>query len=261
MGIGYCNACWPQVENDSTRFCCVRHLMRKTCSTLVITFDRVAWERTFLTADLLGTAFGLPSTEYGLLGFSTEEDPLHVVATPLLPGQRATESSIFAAGASVLAMRHEVTALSQRLGQRLVPLCFVHRHNGSTRASRVDHAFLKGTFVHQVAAALTFRTVEPAYLGRRCAVCAGNATGDVPGQPEGWVEYALALSLVVNDRREHSIYALRRDYCAHCGRGQDRYVPVEVRVPGPPLPPDRLQAVAGSLRTEIRAKMEFDPDE
>jgi rRNA maturation protein Nop10 len=210
-------------------------------SELVLSIEPAALERCYLVADILHEEHGEARMEYALLGLSDESDPLHVLATPLLPGQRVTPASVEQSGHDVLRMRAEIEVLSHRLRRRLVPIAFVHRHLTTCDASTTDDEFVRGVFIDQVSTVVSFE--ETRRVGARA----------VRG------EYALCFSLIVNREREHRLYAVRKDTCPRCGRCEVRYVPARLapvqRHTRSQLARDLLRA---HLREEIAARIVFD---
>jgi hypothetical protein len=100
-----------------------------------------ALERCFLVANILEQVFERPNLEYGLIGLARKDDPLHVVATPLLPGQYVNAATVFLPGHNVFRLRSEMANLSKRLGP-LLPIAFIHRHLGGCLMSSIDDEFL-----------------------------------------------------------------------------------------------------------------------
>ena len=195
-------------------------------SEVRLSFDPCALERCYLVADILHDEFEAPYMEYGLLGLSAESNPFHVVATPLLPGQRVTSATLEQPGRQVLRMRREIEMLSKRMRQQLLPITFIHRHPGACNASRTDHEFLRGVFIDQVATVISFeevRVVEAAEHHRDCPEIQRHfreSSADGRGAVELRSDCGVAFSLIVNRRREHRLYGVRKSTCASCGRAE-----------------------------------------
>jgi hypothetical protein len=193
-----------------------------------LSFSARALERCFLAADVLRDEFGQPRMEYALLGLSAARRPFHVLATPLLCGQHATPSTVVQRGRDVLRMRAEIERLSRRCGRRLRPVVFIHRHNGSCEASQTDRDFLRGVFVDQLS------TLSP---------------------------HAVAFSLIVNEARQHRLYAVRRVWGAD---GRPALADVVARLaasPSLPLGAGARAELRAELAAEIRARLSFGADE
>jgi hypothetical protein len=231
-----------------------------------LAFDPLALEACYLVADILRCEFDAPYMEYALLGLSTQSHPLHVVATPLLPGQRVTSASVEQPGRQVLRMRREIEALSRRLRQPLLPIAFIHRHPASCDASPTDDAFIRGVFVDQVATVVRFedvRGVEASKHHRGCPEVRRHLPESAVGSRDSTAlrgECGMAFSLIVNGEREHRLYGVRKRTCASCGRDEVAYVPA--RLAGDPRgwisPLDRA-LLRRRLEREIRAKIHFEP--
>jgi len=235
--------------------------------TVPLGFEPLALERCFLVSDILHDDFGEPHAEYALLGLSTDADPFHVVATPLLPGQRVTRSTVEQPGRQVLRMRDEIEALSSRMRRQLLPIAFIHRHPRRCDASRIDDEFLRGVFLDQVSTVVSFEEVYAA--GDRSGPCgcpdtqrllreAASRGEDPPALPG---EIGIAFSLIVNREREHRLYAARKRSCPSCDRVEVRDVPARLA-----MDPQRY-ATAGDraalrrqLSEEIAEKVHFDPE-
>ncbi len=230
-----------------------------------LSFDALALERCFLAADILAEDFASPKSEYALLGLATEDDPFHVIATPLLSGQRVTISTVEQSGHDVLQMRREIEALSARMQRRLVPIAFVHRHPGPCTASQVDHEFLTGVFIDQVSTAIGWTEAIPIGPGQPRCRCAGAQqlwrdtafTGGVIRNLH--LEYAVCFSLIVNREREYEIYAARCDSCPMCGRREVREIPARLEGAGRQgLSTQQRDALRRRLAVEIAEKVVFD---
>jgi hypothetical protein len=229
-----------------------------------LSFDPPALERCFLAADVLHDHFRAPYMEYALLGLSTESNPFHVVATPLLTGQSVTSATVEQPGHQVLRMRREIEMLSKCMRQRLLPVAFIHRHPSGCDASATDDAFIRGVFVDQVATVVSFedvRVVEPAEhygdcpeMRRRFRESSVDGRGPVTLR----TEYSIAFSLIVNRKREHRLYAVRKTTCPSCGRDEVDYIPARLAPDShcwiSPL--DRA-LLRRRLEGEIRAKISF----
>jgi hypothetical protein len=229
-----------------------------------LSFDPWALERCYLVADILNCDFDAPFMEYALLGLSTESNPFHVVATPLLPGQRVTSATVEQPGRQVLRMRREIETLSKRVRQQLLPITFIHRHPGGCDASRIDDAFLRGVFIDQVATVISFedvRAVEATEHHRDCPELQRHlreSSIDGRGRAAMRSEYGIAFSLIVNRKRGHRLYGVRKSTCASCGRDAVRYIPAQLAEDShcwiSPL--DRA-LLRRRLEEEIRAKISF----
>jgi hypothetical protein len=147
---------------------------------IVLRFEPEALERCYATAGIVDECFGHPPFEYALLGLAPATDPLRVVATPLLPRQRVTPSSVEQPGRGVFAMRREIEALSERQGRQLVPICFIHRHPGSCNPSLIDLDFLTGPLLRQLSTRVRFDGLAPddPYCDSCWAPAAGGAAPD-----------------------------------------------------------------------------------
>jgi hypothetical protein len=231
-----------------------------------LSFDALALERCFLAADILADDFASPRSEYAMLGLATEDDPFHVIATPLLRGQRVTVSTVEQSGHDVLRMRREIESLSARMGRRLVPITFVHRHPGPCTASVVDREFLTGVFIDQVSTAISWTEAVPIGPGHPRCGCAGMVqlwrdaafTGGVIRNLHQ--EYAVCFSLIVNGERDYEIYAARVDTCPMCGRRQVREIPAQLESAGRViLSTSQRDALRRRLALEIAEKVVFDP--
>lgn len=227
---------------------------------LSLSFDAVALERCFLVADVLAQEFGQPFLEYGLIGLSASSRPLHVVETPLLPGQRVTSSSIEQRGSAVLRLRREMNGLSLRTGQRLLPVAFIHRHpTKSTRPSATDDAFLRSVFVSQVSTVVTLPELPPDPGFPAPCDCdeSGRNSGTGEESPEA---PGVAFSLIVTRDRDYSLQAVAKLWCAHCGGSRVCDVPAQLaRDSGDPPSPERLAELRESLKQEIEEK--FNPQD
>ena len=195
---------------------------------LTLTLEASALERCFLAADILDEVYGEPLVEYGLLGLAHPSHPFHVVETPLLTGQSVTGNSVIQSGANVLRMRREIAALAQDRNAPLLPITFIHRHPKDCRPSNVDNEFLSGVFIDQISTATTFQESlrgEPAdFLCPKCASSMPSRVRRAQRRDESTVEieYAVCFSLIVNKERQHSITAVRKQFCPACGEGQLR---------------------------------------
>jgi len=199
-----------------------------------LSFDPWALERCYLVADILYNDFDAPYLEYALLGLSTESNPLHVVATPLLPGQRVTSATVEQPGRQVLRMRREIEMLSKRMRQQLLPITFIHRHPAGCDASPTDDAFIRGVFVDQVATIVSFKdatVVETAEHRSHCPEMQRHfRESSLGGRRLVRLrsEVGLAFSLIVNRKREHRLYGVRKRTCASCGRDEVDYIPARL---------------------------------
>jgi hypothetical protein len=229
---------------------------------IVLRFEREALERCFATAAILDEHFGRPGSEYALLGLAPATDPLRVVATPLLPRQRVTAASVEQPGHGVLALRREIEALSERQGRQLIPIAFVHRHPGACDASVTDLDFLTGPFLRQLSTVVRVEGVAPDPAC--CAPLAATPPAPFPphGDPGGRARpggrSGLALSLIVNRRREHRLYAAARTECPLCSAPEVRLLPARLAREGDiPFSREERSLLWASLRNEIAAKIEF----
>jgi hypothetical protein len=236
--------------------------MKSNLEEVVLRFVPEALERCYEVARVLDEDFDRPMTEYALLGLARASDPLRVIATPLLPRQRVTPASIEQRGSGVLEMRREIEATSAQLGERLVPIAFVHRHPGCCMASHTDLTFLNGPFLSQLSTVTRFDGLMPGDL--RCSACRA-ALPSLPAQLEDTGaelrpgnRFGLAFSLIVNAKREHRIYAAARVECPTCGRG--RVCPLDARlatVSGAPWSETESMLLHSQLRQEILRRLEF----
>lgn len=229
-----------------------------------VVFTPAALERCFLVADVFDACFGEPWTEYGLLGLAFAEDPYHVVACPLLPGQRIANTSMHQPGCDVIRMRREVESLSEQVGRTLVPISFVHRHPGVCDMSATDHAFLESVFLEQVSTVLTHRNVRMLDSHDLACDCLPRSRKDSDSSSEGKrlaadIEYSVAFSLIVNKEREHAIHAAEKRWCPVCGRAQVSQVPAAlIRSTKRPLTRRERLRLQVELEAEIRAKVRFE---
>lgn len=233
-------------------------------SEVQLSFDPWAFERCYLVADILHDDFEAPYMEYALLGLSTESNPFHVVATPLLPGQRVTSATVEQPGRQVLRMRREIEVLSKRMRQQLLPITFIHRHPGGCDASRTDDAFLRGVFIDQVATVINFedvRVVEATEHYRDCPEIQRHfreSSTDGRGPVALRSDCGIAFSLIVNRKREHRLYGVRKSTCASCGREEVDYIPARLAQDSHSwIPPLDLALLRRRLVEEIEAKISF----
>jgi hypothetical protein len=206
-----------------------------------------AMESCFGLADTLAERYGLPFVEYGFLGLSSDDAPLRVVYAMLLPGQTVSDQSVYVPGRHVFgSLRSEVDSLSQRVGQRLVPIAFIHRHpTVDISLSEIDREFLMHSFLNQVAAVVTFREDLPLDVATDgpCRPGTTSSQGSVTPRLSDPVltEYAVAFSLIVHRRRGLAAHAARKIWCPRCGRPQTHMVPAAVHIEcteGPGAPGD-----------------------
>ncbi len=229
---------------------------------IMLRFEPEALERCYATADILAEDFGRPTTEYALLGLAPATDPLRVVATPLLPGQRATPTSVEQPGRGVFAMRREIEALSESHGRRLIPISFIHRHPQACAASAIDLDFLVGPFLRQLSTVVRFDGLagdasccSSSSAAAPCPLAPDedHGTGARPGSQSG-----LAFSLIVNRMREHRLYAATRAECPLCSGPDIRLLPARLVCEGQaPLSRREYALLQANLREEIAAKIEF----
>ena len=234
---------------------------------LVLSFDPMALERCYLAADILYEDHGESRLEYALLGLSSETDPFNVVATPLLPDQRVTEGSVEQSGHGVFRLRREIDRLSDRTGRRLVPIAFVHRHPSQCDASSTDKTFLAGVFIDQVATVVSFEEVRRIGPGPGCG-CVGmermrhEVASGRGGERRIRLEYGICFSLIVNQERDHRLYAVRKDTCPLCGTSAVRYVPARLaRAWRGTLSPMQREVMREQLAREMAAKLVVDRGE
>jgi hypothetical protein len=225
---------------------------------LSLSFDRIALERCFLVADVLAEEFARPSLEYALIGLSDSRRPLHVVRTPLLPGQRVTPLSVEQPGSAVLRLRREIQGTSLRARRRLLPVVFVHRHPGrSCSPSLTDEAFLRGVFVDQVSTIVTLPELASSAPVRSPCGC-NEPRRDGPGSASAGEEPGAAFSLIVSRQRDYELHAVAKHRCPVCESSWVCDVPAKLESgPDGPLPPKRLASLRGDLKQEI--EMKFDP--
>lgn len=241
--------------------------MNQRDTELLLSFDPQALERCSLIADILDAEFDEPAMEYGLLGLADERAPFHVLATPLLVGQSVSPSRVEQPGRQVLRMRDEVDALSRQMQRSLVPIAFIHRHNRSCDASVTDHVFLRGVFIDQVSTVVSFEEMRRIDATAPPCACSemrslfGEASANGNEFVELGGEYAVAFSLIVNQMREHRVYAVRKTTCPSCGRYEVRGVPARI-TPDPRClvsAPDHA-AMRSQLVREIEKKIRFAPN-
>ncbi len=232
----------------------------------VLSIDPVAMERCFLVADILAEVYEEPYTEYGLIGLATQSKPFHIVATPVLPGQRVTAVSVYQSGHNVFRLRREMHILSERLGQPLVPIAFIHRHPGGCGMSLTDEEFLTGPFVDQVSTVVTLserRIIQPGDFSCHCEEIERLVQQSLRGNAERepvTIEYSICFSIIVNREREFSIDAAREQFCPFCKKSTVRLVPANLHVsPGEQLTEGKLRKLRRQLEVEIEAKLQFEP--
>jgi hypothetical protein len=242
-------------------------MMNHRDSEVLLSFDPLALARCCLIADVLAEEFDEPAMEYGLLGLADERAPLHVLATPLLVGQSVSPASVEQPGRQVLRMRDEVEALSRRMRRRLVPIAFIHRHPSCCEASITDHDFLRGVFVNQVSTVVSFEEVRRIDAVDPPCGCTGlrRLLREAPSNGNGFVELrgecGVAFSLIVNRKRDHRVYAVRKSTCPFCGRSEVRGVPARI-TPDPRCAVSAMDPVAlrSRVKQEIEAKIRFERD-
>jgi hypothetical protein len=229
-----------------------------------LSIDYVAMERCFLVADILAEVYDEPYTEYGLIGLGTQSRPFHVVAAPVLPGQRITATSVYQSGYNVFRLRKEVHFLSERMGLSLVPIAFIHRHPGGCGISSIDEEFLTGPFVDQVSTIVALserRIVRPGDFS--CCeeiekLIQQPHKGKVKLEPVR-IDYSVCFSIIVNKEREFSIYAARKQFCPFCQKSTVRLVPAALRISPKDQPTeDELLKRRSQLEVEMEAKLEFE---
>ncbi len=224
-----------------------------------------AFERCFLTARLLADEYSQPDMEFGMIGLSARDEPLHVLATPLLTEQRVTPVSVVQSGHAVLRMRSDIQALARRMGRPLVPTTFIHKHGASPTASTTDYEFLGGPLVDQVSTALVFeefRRADDAWPHCGCADCELASREQVIDSRDSAlrrVEFALAFSLIITRHYDYRLYAARKDRCVACKASQVRFVPAQLVLDATrPISDAERDAMARQLRREIEQKIEFE---
>ena len=232
----------------------------------VLSFDPVAMERCFLVADILAEVYEELYTEYGLIGLATQSKPFHVVATPVLPGQRVTTVSVYQSGHNVFRLRREMNILSERLGQPLVPIAFIHRHPGGCGMSYTDEEFLTGAFADQVSTVVTLserRIIQPNDFSCRCEEIerlVQQSLRDNAEREPVTIEYSICFSIIVNREREFSIDAAREQFCPFCKKSTVRLVPATLHISSEEqLTEGKLRKLRRQLEVEIEAKLRFEP--
>ena len=238
-------------------------------SSYVLTIDPIAMERCFLVGEILADDYEQPYLEYGLIGLAAKSEPLHVVATPLLPGQHVTGASVHQAGRDVLRLRRESQRLSERLGVTLVPIAFVHRHPiGCDVMSSVDEEFLLGPLVDQVATVIVLSEKRLVRRGEFDCDCwktkhpykrGGNAR---TSRGTVRVEHGVAFSIIVSTfgDRMFSVHSAQKQWCPWCHRSVVRLVPAELHIsPNRQLTAGERHKLRRALEIEIEAKLAFDP--
>jgi len=215
--------------------------------TYTLSVRNSAIEPCFRLADTLAERYGLPFVEYGFLGLASDDAPLSVIYSILLPGQAVSDQSVYVPGRHVFgSLRREVDSLSHRVGQRLVPIAFIHRHpTADLSLSEIDREFLMHSFLNQVAAVVTFREGLPPDAAMDGPCTPRNPSGQGSATPcssdPALTEYALAFSLIVHRRRGLAAYAARKVWCPRCGRPRTHMVPAAVHIEcteGPHAPAD-----------------------
>jgi hypothetical protein len=225
----------------------------------VLSFDSIALERCFCVAEVLAEAFEMPSLEYALIGLSSSDRPLHIVRTPLLPGQRVTSGSVEQAGSAVFRLRREIQELSLRAGRSLLPVAFIHRHPGrSCRPSETDEKFLRGVFVDQVSTVLTLPGL-PSNAPVSCPYGCDAPRQDGPSHDSALLEPGVAFSLIVSGSRNYELHAAAKYRCPICRSSWVSDVPAKLAKLGGPLPAKRLARLKEALKQEIEEK--FDPSD
>lgn len=224
---------------------------------LPLCFDRVALERCFLVADLLAEDFANPVLEYGLVGVSAASRPLHVLWTPLLPGQRVSAASVDQPGWAVLRLRKEIQALSLNAGCSVLPAVFIHRHpKSSCVPSTTDQTFLRGVWVDQVATVLTL----PGLPSNASAHCPSGCAEAQANGPDGEVvreEPGVAFSLIVSRERLFELHAVAKHRCPVCGDSWVCDVPTKLTIDPPGrLSPGERAGLRESLKLEIEEKLD-----
>jgi hypothetical protein len=225
---------------------------------LPLSFDPIALERCFLVADVLAEEFQTPFLEYALVGLSESRRPLHVVRTPLLPGQRVSPASVEQSGSAVLRLRREIQGLSLRAGRSLLPAVFVHRHpSRSCTPSATDQAFLRGVFVDQVSTVLSVPGL-PSGVPMRCPRGCTEPRPNGPSADGMLEEPGVAFSLIVSRQRNYELHAVAKQRCAVCGNSWVCDVPAKLDADlDGRLSSRQLADLRESLKQEIEEK--FDP--
>lgn len=223
-------------------------------------------ERCFLVANILAEVYEDPYTEYGLIGLATQSKPFHVVATPVLPGQRVTAVSVYQSGYDVFRLRREMHFLSERSGLPLVPIAFIHRHPGGCGMSLTDEEFLTGPFVDQVSTVVTLSEKRIVQLGDFSCRCEGierlvrQNLRDNAERELTKIEYSVCFSIIVNRGRESSIYAARKQFCPFCKKSTVHLVPAAIHISAGDQPTeDKMRKLRSQLEVEIEAKLQFEP--
>lgn len=231
----------------------------------VLTIDPVAMERCFLVADILSEDYNRDYTEYGFCGLAAQQKPLHVLATPLLHGQRVTAGSVYQAGQDVFRLREEMNILSKRMGQALVPIAFVHRHPGGCGMSFTDVEFLTGPFIDQVSTVVRLHETRVIQPGEFDCGCREMKRLNRQGPGEGTlgkpmrIEYGICFSLIVNREREFSIDAACKYWCVFCHKPLVSLVPAELCIsPKRQLTKKERRKLKRQLVVEIEAKLRFE---
>jgi hypothetical protein len=216
-------------------------------------------------ADIFAEEYDDPYSEYGLIGLSTQSKPFHVVSTPILTGQQVTAGSVYQSGYNVFRLRREVDLLSERFGQPLVPISFIHRHPGGCGISLTDEKFLTGSFVAQISTVVILsekRTIQPDDFNCYCEgierLIQRNLKNNAECEPVT-IEYGVCFSIIVNREREFSIYAARKQFCPFCNGSTVSLVPATLHIcPANDLTEDKLSKMRSQLEVEIEAKLEFE---
>jgi hypothetical protein len=216
-------------------------------------------------ADIFAEVYDEPYTEYGLIGFATQSNPFHVVTTPVLTGQQVTAGSVYQSGYNVFRLRREMHLLSERLGQSLVPIAFIHRHPGGCGMSMTDEEFLTGPFVDQVSTVVILnekRLIQPNEFSCCCDEIERLTKQGIKGSEKHesvTIEYGVCFSIIVNREREFSIYAARKKFCPFCQKSTVHLVPAELHIKsGDRLTEGKLYKLRKQLEVEIEAKLEFE---
>jgi hypothetical protein len=216
-------------------------------------------------ADILAEAYDEPYIEYGLIGLATQSNPFNVIATPVLTGQHVTAGSVYQSGYNVFRLRREMRILSERLGQSLVPITFIHRHPGSCGMSLTDEKFLMGPFVDQVSTVVALSEKKVIQVDDFNCHCKGleritqHNPNDNVKHHSVTIEYSVCFSIIVNREREFSIDAACKQFCPFCKKSTVRLVPAALHInPGDQLTKAKLGKLRSQLEVEIEAKLDFE---
>lgn len=224
---------------------------------LMLTIDRPALERCFVVGDIIADLYGR-DTEYALVGLAAETRPYHVVATLLLHKQQVNDTTVFQSGRNIYLLKREIDGTSEKLGETLFPVCFVHSHLSNCFLSSTDEDFLTGTWIDCLSAISSFcgsLWISPSDLDCRCLVAESssrNSGGHSKTKFFEQIEYSLAFSLIVTRQGEYSLHSARKIWCPRCGCPSVRLVPATLKITPQQAP---LKAAKRRLRHQLETEV------